>query len=53
MNTFKERAKNLKPRSPWFGMTFEEAPIRAVREAQLISRDDKIKWLEEVNELGA
>ena len=51
MNTFRERAKRLKPRDPWFGATFEEAPIRAMRDAQFISGEDKVKWLEEINEL--
>ena len=50
-NTFRERAKTLKERDPWFGATFEEAEIRALREAQHISGDDKIKWLEEMNRL--
>lgn len=51
MNTFKERRKKLKPRDSWFGATFEEAPIRAIRDAQFISGMDKLKWLEEMNDL--
>lgn len=53
MNTFRERSKKLKPRDPWFGATFDEAPIRAMRDAQFISGEDKVKWLEEINELFA
>lgn len=48
MNTFRERAKKLKPCDPWFGATYEEAPIRAMRDAQFISGDDKLQWLEDV-----
>ncbi len=39
----------LKPRDPWFGATYEEAPIRALRDAQSIPALDKLKWLEEMN----
>ena len=53
MNTFRERAKKLKPRDPWFGATFEEAPIRAMRDAQFISGEDKVRWLEAANRLVA
>ena len=42
-----ERAKTLKPVDEWFGSTFEEAPIKALRDAQFISLRDKFLWLEE------
>ena len=47
MNSRIERAKKLKPRDPWFGCTFEEAPIRALRDAQFIPLSEKLRWLEE------
>ena len=45
------REMKLKHRDAWFGATYEEAPIRAIRDAQLISAEDKLKWLEEMYEL--
>ena len=50
MKTFREIALNLKPRDSWFGATYEEAPIRAMRDALSLSAYDKLKWLEEAYE---
>ena len=47
-----ERAKTLKPVDEWFGSNFEEAPIKALRDAQFISLRDKLIWLEEAHALA-
>ncbi len=47
-----ERAKKLIKRSSWFGATFEEAPLRQMRDAQFISLEDKLRRLEEMNRLA-
>lgn len=46
-----ERAERLRPRDPWFGVTFEEAPIRRMRDAQFVPLIEKLRWLEEMNRL--
>ncbi|MDB9741291.1 hypothetical protein OAB00_00405 [Akkermansiaceae bacterium] len=48
MNTFRDLAKKLKPRNPWFGATYEEAPVRAMRDASTLTGDAKLQWLEEM-----
>ena len=47
MNTRKERLKKLIPRDEWFGVTFEEARIQNLRDAQKIPLTKKLEWLDE------
>lgn len=47
MNTREERRKKLVPRDEWFGVTFEEARIQNLRDAQNVPLAKKLEWLDE------
>jgi len=51
MNKVEDLIERLIPRDAWFGASYEESIVRALRDGLQRSGDEKLQWLEEANSL--